>query len=216
MSSAPDQPKIYHITHQANLSQIVKQGAVCSDAECRRREIEYLNAGMSEIKQRRLRQLEVKCHPGTRVGQYVPFYFCPRSIMLYILHCGNHPGVFFRGGQRQIIHLQADLHTAVHWADQHRIRWAFSDANAGARYARFFRSLEALHELHWNAIAADDFRDPTVKEGKQAEFLFFQAFPWSLIEHIGVADRMMLEEVQRIIDNAAHQPSVSVEDTWYF
>jgi len=50
----------------------------------------------------------VKCHPGTKVGQYVPFYFCPRSIMLYILHRGNHPDLDYREGQGPILHLQAD------------------------------------------------------------------------------------------------------------
>jgi hypothetical protein len=29
--------------------------------------------GMTNIKQRRLTQIEVPCHPGTTVGQYVPF-----------------------------------------------------------------------------------------------------------------------------------------------
>jgi ssDNA thymidine ADP-ribosyltransferase, DarT len=24
------------------------------------------------------------------VGEYVPFYFCPRSITLFLLHKGNH------------------------------------------------------------------------------------------------------------------------------
>jgi len=40
---------------------------------------------MSTIKARRLYDLEVDCHPGTKVGEYVPFYFCPWSIMLYLL-----------------------------------------------------------------------------------------------------------------------------------
>jgi hypothetical protein len=36
---------------------------------------------MNEIKRRRLEELEVHCYPGTRVGQYVPFYFCPGSVI---------------------------------------------------------------------------------------------------------------------------------------
>jgi hypothetical protein len=35
--------------------------------------------GMSEIKRRRLEALDVDCHPGSKVGEYVPFYFCPRN-----------------------------------------------------------------------------------------------------------------------------------------
>ena len=62
----------------------------------------------------------------------MPFYFCPRSIMLYILHMGNHPDISYREGQGPIIHLQADLMASIQWAEKHKVRWAFSDRNAGA------------------------------------------------------------------------------------
>ncbi|MCU0526471.1 MAG: DUF4433 domain-containing protein [Elainella sp. Prado103] len=92
-----------------------------------------LLVGMSTIKQRRLGEIEVSCHSGTTVGQYVPFYFCPRSIMLYILHMGNHPDVSYKGGQQPIVHLQADFDTVINWANSNTVRWAFSNGNAGAR-----------------------------------------------------------------------------------
>jgi hypothetical protein len=75
------------------------------------------------------------CHPGTKVGEYVPFYFCPRSIMLFLLHKGNHVDLTYRGGQRPIVHLEADLRTVVEWADSIERRWAFGNRNAGARYS---------------------------------------------------------------------------------
>jgi hypothetical protein len=46
---------------------------------------------ISKIKKRRLEELSVGCHRGTNVGKFVPFYFCPRSVMLHILHKANHP-----------------------------------------------------------------------------------------------------------------------------
>ncbi len=70
---------------------------------------------MSEIKKNRL-QYPVKCHEGDTVGEYVPFYFCPRSIMLYILYRGNHPGLTYHGGQGPIVHLQANAETVAAWA----------------------------------------------------------------------------------------------------
>ncbi len=86
MGRVPDQPKIYHITHWRNMPQILADGGLWSDAERIARGLECQIVGMSDIKRRRLEELKVDCHPGTKVGQYVPFYFCPRSIMLYILH----------------------------------------------------------------------------------------------------------------------------------
>ena len=41
----------------------------------------------------------MKCYPDNFVGEYVPFNFCPRSVMLYILHMGNAEGLTYHGGQ---------------------------------------------------------------------------------------------------------------------
>ena len=171
----PTNPKIYHITHLENLGQII-DGGLWSDAERIRRGLACTIVGMKEIKRRRLEELEVDCHPATRVGEYVPFYFCPRSIMLYLLHVGNHPDVSYRGGQRLIVHLEVDLHSVVRWANREGIRWAFSNSNAGARYAAFSNEVDRLSELDWDAIAATDWKAAMVRERKQAEFLLERFF----------------------------------------
>jgi hypothetical protein len=172
--------------------------------------------GMSEIKRRRLEELDVDCHPGTRVGYYVPFYFCPRSIMLYILHQGNHPDLNYDEGQGPIVHLQADLEATVEWANENGVRWAFSNANAGARYTSFYTSFDRLDQVNWVAVAATDFRSVEIKDGKQAEFLVFESFPWNLVERIGVINEAVSVEVKRSLTLAEHQPSVVVERSWYY
>ena len=90
MNIPPTDPKIYHTTHVDNLPSIVAADGIGSDAQRIRRGLVNTNIGMTEIKGRRL-ALEVGCHPGTKVGEYVPFYFCPRSIMLFLIYRGNHP-----------------------------------------------------------------------------------------------------------------------------
>jgi hypothetical protein len=216
MSTAPARPKIYHITHLRNLPQIVTEGVLWSDAKRIEMGLNCEIVGMSEIKRRRLQELEVACHPGTRVGHYVPFYFCPRSIMLYILHQGNHPELSYRGGQQPMVHLQADLYNTVRLADQPNIRWAFSNSNAGARYTSFYNSLDRLGEVNWTAVEATDFRSAIIKDGKQAEFLVFESFPWSWVEKIGVANTTVLQQVQAALVAVTHQPPISVEPGWYF
>ncbi|WP_205620247.1 DarT ssDNA thymidine ADP-ribosyltransferase family protein [Salinivibrio socompensis] len=64
---------------------------------------------MNTIKQRRLTELTLDSHPDLYVGQCVPFYFCPRSIMLYVIHRADSDELTYKGGQGPIIHLQADL-----------------------------------------------------------------------------------------------------------
>jgi ssDNA thymidine ADP-ribosyltransferase, DarT len=144
----PNRPKIYHITHIDNLAGIVRDGALWSDAERIGRGLDCEVVGMSEIKRRRLEEIEVDCNPGTMVGQYVPFYFCPRSVMLYILHTGNNPGLTYHGGQGPIVHLRADLNAVLKWAEAEDHCWAFSKGNAGAYYAEFFNESERLDELN--------------------------------------------------------------------
>lgn len=51
----------------------------------------------NDIKERR-RQLRLTSHRDLRVGECVPFYFCPRSVMLYVIRHANHPKLTYRGG----------------------------------------------------------------------------------------------------------------------
>ena len=76
MSPIPPAPKIYHITHVGNLERIIVAGGLLSDSRCLNLGLDVTTVGMSSIKRRRLEQLQVTCHPGTKVGEYVPFYFC--------------------------------------------------------------------------------------------------------------------------------------------
>lgn len=211
----PNRPKIYHITHLENLAQMV-DGVIWSDAERLRRKLDCKIVGMSEIKRRRLEELQVECHPGSMVGDYVPFYFCFRSVMLYLLHKGNHPDLSYREGQTPIVHLEADLHNVVDWADSRQRPWAFSKTNAGAKYTRFFNKLDILPELNWQAIAATDWRDSMTKEAKQAEFLLYQEFPWAMVERIGVISDTMSSKVKSLLDAASYQPSLAVQPDWYY
>lgn len=218
MSPIPARPKIYHITHLRNLPEIVRADRLWSDAKRIEMGLDSEIVGMPTIKQRRLEEIEVDCNPGTKVGEYVPFYFCPRSIMLYIIYRGNHQNLSYREGQRPMVHLQADFHKAVRWAEAHNRRWAFSLQNAGAYYANFYRRVEDLNKVNWAAVQATDFRNMSVKEGKQAEFLVYESFPWHLIEKIGVIDTTIHEQASQVVGSSgnAHRPVINIEPTWYY
>ena len=169
--------------------------------------------GMSNIKQRRLAELQLASHPGLFVGQCVPFYFCPRSVMLYLIHRQN-AELAYRGGQDHIIHLEADLHTTVAWAAQQTRRWAFTNANAGSRYFDDWADLAQLHRVDWNAVQARDWR--LCKEGKQAEFLLEQGFPWGLVERVGVLSRPVHALAAHALPAAGHRPPVEIRPDWYY
>jgi hypothetical protein len=175
---------------------------------------------MSDIKARRLNELQLSSHPGLFVGQCVPFYFCPRSIMLYLIHCANHDGLSYRGGQGSIIHLESDLYTAVTWAEREGRRWAFTLSNAGAYYFEDRCDLNDLDEVNWDAVAANRWSglgvSRQVKEGKQAEFLYERCFPWHLVERIGVHFNGVAQQVANALRGAAHRPITEIRADWYY
>lgn len=209
----PDQPKIYHIVHVDRLASIIADGLWC-DAEVVRRDPPGTTIGMNAIKKRRLTELTLACHPGLYVGECVPFYFCPRSIMLYLIYQGNHPDLEYRGGQGPIIHLESDLRQTIHWAEAQGQRWAFTLGNAGARYFEDRSHLEHLGEIDWNAVNATNWR--ACKEGKQAEFLIERQFPWELISRIGVRSRTTYDQVLTVLQGGAHKPVVEMKPEWYY
>ncbi len=216
MTSPPSRPKLYHITHVDNLSAIVAGGELLSDGAMIARGGPAQAIGMSGIKRRRVEELEVTCHPGTMVGDYVPFYFCPRSVMLFVIHRANHPELTFRGGQGPIVHLEADLHAVVAWAENAGQRWAFSLSNAGAYYTEFRARLNELDQLDWVAISSTDFRSPDVKESKQAEFLLYERCPLHLIERIAVRTPAVASRAHAALAGDTQRPVVEVIPQWYF
>lgn len=216
MTTPPENPKIYHITHLDNLEGILEEGVIWSDAMMVKQKLDCNLVGMNKIKRRRLEELEVDCHAPRMVGDFVPFYFCPRSMMLYMLHKGNHLELTYKGGQRPIVHLQADLHEVVDWADDGGVPWAFSDCNAGARYANFYRNIDLLDEVDWDAVRSNNFSTPDVSHGKQAEFLYFESFPWGLVENIGVIDTTIKQKVKSELLSMDHTPRVIVKPSWYY
>ena len=215
MPVPPAAPKLYHITHVDNLPSIVANGSLWSDATLIARGGPAASIGMSSIKQRRL-GLPVKCHPGDFVGGYVPFYFCPRSIMLFLIHCANHPEMKYTGGQAPILHLELDLEEVIQWADAQPQRWAFSLSNAGAIYSEFRNRRDQFDQIDWPSVANTDFRSATVKEGKQAEFLVAHSVPWQLVRRIGALNPATQAQAMRNMGAVMHRPIVEVCRSWYF
>jgi hypothetical protein len=206
--------KIYHITHIDRLSSAIALGGIYSDAEVRARNIGGTTIGMSTIKQRRLEELTLASHPDLHVGDCVPFYFCPRSVMLYLIYKRNHADATYMGGQEPIIHLEASLFDTVDWAKSHDVRWAFTNSNAGSRYFEDYSDLRALSELDWDAISATQWKG--CQEKKQAEFLVERFFPWNLFNKIGVYSDTYRVDTHAALVNATHKPIVSIMRDWYY
>jgi hypothetical protein len=216
---APAQPKIYHIVHVDRLASIVADGCLWSDAMMVERQGVGTTIGMSNIKARRLNELNLSCHLFLRVGQCTPFYFCPRSVMLFLIYRRSEE-LAYKGGQEPIVHLEADLHATIDWAQQNNQRWAFTLSNAGAYYFEDRADIAKLGEINWDAVQTHKWSgngvSRSVKEGKQAEFLIERAFPWHLVERIGVHSQAFVSPVSNAMQGAAHRPRIEIRREWYY
>lgn len=209
----PANPKIYHIVHVDRLASIVNQGCLWSDALMQAKQLPGTTIGMNTIKTRRLTKT-LSSYPDLNVGDCVPFYFCPRSVMLYIFNKNNHPQITYRGGQDPIIHIVADLNQTIGWANQYRKRWVFTDSNASSSYFNDFNNLSQLNQVHWSSVRAGNWEN--CREEKQAEFLLEEQFPWSLVEAIGVYSQVEVKQVNTALASATYPPPVTVQRNWYY
>ena len=134
--------------------------------------------------------------------------------MLYVIHMANNPELSYTGGQGPIVHVEADLHQVVSWAEQNSLRWAFTTSNAGSSYFEDYADLSDLHRVNWSAVHARDWR--SCQSEKQAEFLVESSFPWELVARIGVRDLEVRTQTQAIVSESTYQPRVEVIPRWYY
>lgn len=203
--------RIYHITHVENLPSIVAEGRLWSDAQRLARKLMTTNIGHAHIKERRHRRA-VPCASGGMLGQYVPYNFCPRSVMLYVIHCGSVVG--YDGGQETIVHLVSSVGRAIGSGRP----WAFTNRHAELAYAEYFDSIEEEEDrVDWSVMPLTYWADSEeTKEKRQAEFLVHDWFPFNSIEEIGVRSTTVGQQVKNILRDTGFNPRVSLQPSWCY
>jgi hypothetical protein len=199
---------IYHITHANNVAGIVRDGCLWCDAQRIARGIVNTNIGYSHIKDRRMRH-PVRVAAGGMLGDYVPFNFCPRSVMLYVVSQGHEN---YREGQQPIVHLVSSIE-AIRATGR---PWFFTDRHADLGYANQYDAPSKLDEIDWSVMPLKYWNDPDVKEKRQAEILVHDRCPWEAIESIGVMGPDIAARVEAAIAGARHKPRVEVRHDWYY
>lgn len=199
--------KVSHITHIDNLASIVEQGCLWSDQKRIELGLTNQNIGYNHIKQRRLIR-SVNVAAGGTIGQYVPFNFCPRSVMLFVIHKGHDD---FQGGQERILHFISDIDT-IRLTNQNCF---FTDIHADLDYAEQIDDFIRISELDINRIINERYWQD-FKEEKQAEFLVFESVQWQSIQQIGVKTQAIADEVTVLLQGVVHKPEVIVRPEWYY
>ncbi len=202
---------IYHITHIDNLPAILAAGGLrCYRSVC---ETGYTNIAHESIQDRRA-VTRVPLPPGGDLHDYVPFYFAPRSPMLYAIHAGYVVG--YRGGEGSIVHVV----TSVEAVRKAALRFVFTDGHAIMPLTRFHDDLKDLEAIDWPLMRerywADTDDDPDRKRRRQAEFLVHHALPWGLVHRVGVRDARAKSHAEDLLAAAGHATEVVAKPKWYY
>lgn len=202
---------IYHITHVDNLPSIIDVGLLC-DQEIAHGTPHH-SIAHTEIKRIRAETV-VPCAPGGTLDQYIPFYFAPRSPMLYTINQGNVPSV--HDGQANIVHLVFD---AEQLAETHD--YAFTNGHAIMGLSDFFNDLADLDQLDWDSINTHRWgtyydRTDETKRKKQSEFLARGVVTWEHVQSIGVPSHACGSLAVAAVDGQDHSPPIRVQTDWYY
>jgi hypothetical protein len=205
--AVPKNPAIFHITALANLASIVEHGCLWSDAQRIARGLVSTSIGHQHIKQRRLKR-QVLTAFGGNLGDYVPFNFCSRSVMLYVVGKGHQD---YSGGEEEILHLVSSVNRAIGLGRP----WAFTNQHADLAYASFYSSRDDLREVDWDVMPRTYWSADDVKARRQAEFLVHDHFSWSGVEQIGVKTSAVAARVRALL-TGGHAPRIVVQPSWYY
>lgn len=224
MATVPNPVRVFHITAISNLESIVRDGGLLAKNAVAKQGKPYQNIAYQSIQATRASKV-VSVAPGGFVHDYVPFYFAPRSPMLFTLKNGNVPG--FAAGQADIVHLESTV-DRLSAAGQ---PYVFYDRNASLRYSKPYNKLADLNQIAWDLLTEqpqmdgycvywqsrhDTPRYADRMERRQAEFLVHSHVPLTVITRIGVATTEKRHEVLAKLAALGAQLAVETIPAWYF
>lgn len=209
----PSRVLLYHLTHVENLRSIAQRG-LQSDSAVEDTAALAVDVANQEVKARRRRRA-VPVGPGGAVADYVPFYFAPRSPMLFAIHRGGVPT--FSGGQGGLVYLVTDVGAV----NDRRLGFAFTDRNAASALARFSDRIDDLEEfVDWPLMAAkmcnDTLEEPDRMSRRMAEFLVHERVPWDAFVALAARTDEEAENAAARLGNLRGEIQIVVRPRWYY
>src|ERR1051326_1675326 len=109
------------------------------------------------------------CPKGGTLADYVPFYFAPRSPMLFAIYRGQVQG--YVGTQQNVVHLSSSVEVVIQKAKA----FVFTDGHAEMDFSEFFMDIAHLDRVDWKIMQEQHWHDTNEdgdrKRRRQAEFL---------------------------------------------
>lgn len=222
---APKPTRLFHITAIANLPAILAAGALLSKNGGAAAGINYQNIAHAGAQGARAVRA-VPNPPGGMVHDYVPFYFAPRSPMLYAINGGRVAGCAWR--QADIVHFETTVENVTALGRP----FVFYDRNATLAFSTAYTDLAHLDSaVAWDLITeapqldgycmywqsrATVARYADRMERRQAEFLVRNEAPLDCMTRLGVIDAAHQAQVQAMVAHAGVPLAVDIMPSWYF
>jgi hypothetical protein len=203
-----------HFTHFRNLRGILEAGCLQADSIVDRGTALLVEAADLGIKSSR-REIRIILAPYGCVADYVPFYFAPRSPMLFKLARGGVPT--YTEGQDPLIYFVTTVEAVV----QAGLRYLFSDGNCAAAVTQVSGDLARLESMvDWEVMRARMWSN-TAEDGdrmrrRMAEFLVHDRVPLRCMAGIAVRTEGMRAQVEETLNAYGVTLPVQVRPDWYY
>ncbi len=207
-----DRKFCYRITHLDNLPLLLENGIVNKHHPNANKS--YIEIGNPEIIDVRSVSL-VKIDGYGMIGDYVPFYFTPKSIMLYNIITGYwHPKVPKRD-KSEILVIRCLIERLATLP-----RSFFTDGQGNDMTSEHYNDLDKLDAIDWQCIQNSNF---TKSDGDfdrprryQAEFLVHREVPLNSIESLNVVNQQAADFVNKILNENNINMAVNIRPQYFF
>jgi hypothetical protein len=148
---------ILHFTHVSHLASVIEKGLAC-DIDAQGDGLLAVEVGSRSVKDQRRRR-GVGCGPGGVVANYVPFYFAPRSPMMFAIDRGRVPE--YTHGCDPLVYLV----TTVEELSSRSIPMVFSDGNAASGITVFGDQVADFDDLVDWSLMKEQYWADTLDDG---------------------------------------------------
>ena len=204
----PERALIFRITHLHNLGWILDHGLHCPNSLVI--DPSFVPIGRTSLIEQRT-DVIVRHELGGLLSDYIPFYFVPRTPMLYNIVTGR--GVRQRPPEEIIV-----IVSSIHRARETGAEVIFTDRAAYMETAAFHDDLTQLTSLPWDAFNRYDFRrnveDLDAFDRYRAEVLIKRHLPTKGILGIGVFRQNVESQVKTVINERSAAVSVVCRPHW--
>ncbi|WP_216086457.1 type II toxin-antitoxin system toxin DNA ADP-ribosyl transferase DarT [Sporosarcina newyorkensis] len=199
---------LYHLTHITNLPSILEQGGLQSHAMMQKNNLLHQDVANKDVQIRREKTI-IPVGKGGNLHDYVPFYFAPRSSMLYYLYKQQL-------NQTDVIYFMTDVESI----QKNDLDFVFTDAHAIRRLTNFYTEPVHLDRIDWQVMTSDFWHDidedMSRKARRQAEFLVHRQVPLSACLGFAVFNERTKAKVEQFLRTAGKSLSVAVRRQFYY